>query len=114
MSPKPSSVYFRNSFTLAAGSIPAAGIRLTTYADDGIIVFVNGVEVGRSNLIAGTITNTTYANSAPTTAAAIAAPVTFDVPVSVLIAGVNTIAVQVVSNYRSSPNLSFELSAAAI
>jgi hypothetical protein len=111
--PKPISVYFRNEFTIAAGQIPAAGITLTTHADDGIVVYVNGVEAGRSNLVAGTITHTTYANSAPNTTAALAAPVTFTVPASALVEGTNVISVQVVSNYRSSPSLSFELTAVA-
>jgi hypothetical protein len=113
VSPKPSSVYFRTGFTIGAGAVPAGGATITTHADDGIIVFVNGVEVGRSNLVAGTITHTTYANSAPSTTTARANPVTFTVPASVLVEGTNVIAVQVVSNYRSSPTLSFELTATA-
>ena len=72
------------------------------------------MEVGRSNLIAGTITHNTYANGAPNTTAALAAPVTFDVAPALLVAGANTISVQVVSNYRSSPSLSFDLSASVI
>lgn len=111
--PKPSSVYFRAGFDVPAGQSLPEGIRLTTRADDGIIVFVNGTEVGRSNLIAGQIGHTTYANSAPSTAAALATAVAIDVPASVLVSGTNSIAVQVVSNYRNSPSVSFDLSAVA-
>jgi hypothetical protein len=109
-SPKPSSLYFRTDFTLPA-AVPANGLTLTTRADDGIVVFVNGVEVGRSNVISGTIGHNTYANSAPNTATATANPVTITVPASALVPGRNVIAAHVVTNYRSSPSASFELEA---
>ncbi|TPW76414.1 fibrinogen-like YCDxxxxGGGW domain-containing protein [Schumannella soli] len=107
--PKPSSLYFRGGFDLAAGATVPNGLTVTTRADDGIIVFLNGTEIGRSNLIAGAIGHNTYANSAPSTAAAVASPVVFDVPANLVTSGRNTIAVQVVSNYRSSPSVSFDL-----
>ncbi|GAB3406172.1 hypothetical protein GCM10027515_20430 [Schumannella luteola] len=107
--PKPSSLYFRGGFDLAAGASVPNGLTVTTRADDGIIVFLNGTEIGRSNLIPGTIGHNTYANSAPSTAAAVASPVVFDVPANLVVSGRNTIAVQVVSNYRSSPSVSFDL-----
>jgi hypothetical protein len=108
VSPKPSALYFRHAFDLTSTT---GGLTISTYADDGIVVYVNGVEVGRSNLAAGAVTGSTFATSAPNTAAAIAAPVTFAVPADVLRVGGNVIAVQVVSNYRSSPSVTFELSA---
>jgi hypothetical protein len=104
--------YFRRSFSVPA----AAGITkltLTTRADDGVAVYVNGTEVARSNLPAGTLTPTTYASSAPSTAAAVAAPVTFDVPVGLLTDGTNSIAVEVHSNYRATPSASMDLSLVA-
>lgn len=101
--------YFRRSFTV---SDPAAFSRLTltTRADDGIAVYVNGVEVARSNLPGGTLTSGTYASSAISTTNALANPVTIQVPTSVLTSGSNTIAVEVHSNYRTTPSQSMDLS----
>ena len=84
-------------------------LTLTTRADDGIAVYVNGTEVGRSNLPSGTLTSTTYAGSAPSTATALASPVTFSVPPSLLVNGTNTVAVEVHSNYRLTPSMSMDL-----
>ena len=81
---------------------------LTTRADDGIVVYVNGTEVKRTNLPAGSITPTTYATAAPSTASAIANPVTAQIPVNLIQSGSNTIAVEVHSNYRSTPNTSLD------
>ena len=72
-------------------------------------MYVNGTEVGRSNLPAGALAAGTYASSAPSTATAVANEVTFDVPVSLLKAGSNSIAVEVHSNYRSTPSSSMDL-----
>ncbi|MEJ7633694.1 fibrinogen-like YCDxxxxGGGW domain-containing protein [Aeromicrobium sp.] len=100
--------YYRKSFTVTD---PASlgTVRVTTRADDGVAVYVNGTEVGRSNLPAGAITASTYASSAPSTTTAIANEVTFDVPIALLQAGSNSIAVEVHSNYRSTPSTSMDL-----
>lgn len=104
--------YYRRSFAVAS----AAALRrltVTTRADDGIAVYVNGTEVGRSNLPAGTLTASTYASSAVSTTSAVAAPVTFDVPPGLLVDGANSIAVEVHSNYRTTPSASMDLSLVA-
>ncbi|MCU1638931.1 MAG: hypothetical protein JWL94_1578 [Microbacteriaceae bacterium] len=111
VTPKPLSVYFRQSFNLPPGQIPPAGLRLTTRADDGIIVFVNGVEVGRANLPSGPIDHNTYAVLARSTATALASPIAIDIPASALVTGQNVISTQVVSAYRSTPNKTFALTA---
>jgi hypothetical protein len=69
--------------------------------------------VGRSNLPEGDLTPTTYALSAVSTASAVNNPVTFDIPVTALREGSNTIAVEVHSNYRSTPNTSMDLTLTA-
>ena len=84
---------------------------MTTRADDGVVVYVNGVEVARKNLNAGAVTQGTYANAAVSAATAVSTPFVFDVPASAFVAGTNVIAVEVHSNYRSTPSHSFELSA---
>ncbi len=100
--------YYRRSFTVADTSALKT-VKLTTRADDGVAVYVNGTEVGRSNLPAGVLAASTYASSAPSTATAIANEVTFDIPVALLQAGANSIAVEVHSNYRTTPSSSMDL-----
>jgi hypothetical protein len=108
---RPITSYFRGSFTIANGTLPTSGLTLTTRADDGIAVYVNGTEVGRSNLPTGTLTASTYALSAPSTATAEANPVHLTVPSSLLVEGTNVIAVEVHSNYKTTPSSSFDLAA---
>ena len=104
--------YFRSSF-----SVPSPGdfatYTLTTRADDGIVVYVNGTEVGRSNMPAGPVTSGTYALTAPSTATALASPVVLTIPKSLLVAGTNSVAVEVHSNYKSTPSASMDLSIVA-
>ncbi len=53
--------YFRRSFTVAD---PAAvvGLTLRFVRDDGCVIYLNGVEVLRSNMPSGTVTYTTLAS----------------------------------------------------
>ncbi|PYI37314.1 hypothetical protein CVS30_15990 [Arthrobacter psychrolactophilus] len=108
---KPLAAQYRKTFNVADAST-IASLELTTKADDGIIVYVNGVEAGRANMPAGTIAWNSYATAAPLTANA--APVTFTVPGSVLVTGSNTVTAQMSSNYRTTKDSSFALTALAI
>ena len=54
----------------------------------------------------------TYATAAPRTTAAVANPVRWTVPSTLLQNGSNTIAAVCLVNYRGTPDLSFELSLA--
>ncbi|WP_460802418.1 glycoside hydrolase family 16 protein [Microbacterium sp. GXF6406] len=103
---RPLSAYFQKTFTLTS-DLPEWSW-LNTWADDGIVVWVNGVEVGRENAPTGEISHNSYATSAPSSTAARQSPTTFAVPASLLHAGQNSIAVQVLSNWRSTPNISFD------
>lgn len=109
---KPLAAQYRKSFTIADAT-QIASMALRTRADDGLVVYVNGVEVGRSNMPTGAITFSSYALSAPTTAAAVAKPVTFTVPGSAFVTGNNTITAEVHSNFRATSNTSFDLTALA-
>ena len=104
--------YHRRTFQVAD---PGAFTRLTltTRADDGVAIYVNGTEVARSNLPAGALTRSTYATAAPSTASAAANEVVVDVPTSLLRSGTNVIAAEVHSNYRSTPSTSFDASLVA-
>ncbi|MGN5734314.1 fibrinogen-like YCDxxxxGGGW domain-containing protein [Arthrobacter psychrochitiniphilus] len=107
---KPVAVQYRKTFTVAQAS-NVASLELSTWADDGLVVYVNGVEAGRTNMPAGTISFNSYATAAPRSTSVTA--VTFTVPGSVLVTGVNTVTAQVNSNYRSTPDSSFDLSVLA-
>jgi hypothetical protein len=83
--------YFRTTFNVS-GTVSAATLNLVR--DDGAVVYVNGVEVARSNMPAGTIVFSTKA-SAEVTGAAETSPVTITVPTGAFVTGLNTIAIEV-------------------
>ncbi len=103
---RPLAALFQRTFEVAS----TAPLEVTTWADDGVVVYVNGTEIGRRNLPTGPVSFATYATAAPRTPAALSAPAIWTVPASVLVAGTNTVSAQVHVNYRSTPDLSFELS----
>ncbi len=92
----------------------AAVLILRVRADDGVLVRLNGEEVGRHRMPEGAVTHHTNAETAVNTATAIADPLIIEIPVAALIAGPNRIAVETHLNYRSSPSITFELSAEVI
>ena len=111
-STRPLAAYFIKTFALNSASA-VTKLSLQTVADDGVVVYVNGKEVGRSNMPAGAVTLNTYATSSINTTAATASPVVIDVPVSLLVNGANTIAAETHLNYHAAPNVSFDLTATA-
>jgi hypothetical protein len=107
-SQRPITAYFTKQFQVTDAS-SVVKLTLSTRADDGVVVYVNGTEVGRANMPNGTITSGTYASSAVSTANA--QHPTFDVPTSLLVDGTNVISAETHLNYRSTANVSFDLSA---
>ena len=101
--------YFRTSFEVANPAVVnalAAGL----VRDDGAVVFVNGVEVFRSNLPAGPLGFTTKA-STNLGGADERTPVSFSVPPSALVAGTNVIAVELHNVGPTNSDASFQLTA---
>lgn len=109
-SARPLAAYFRHSFDVEDASA-VASMTVTTVADDGVVVSVNGTEVGRSNMPSGPISYRSYASSGIGTASAV--PVTFTVPSALLVDGSNVIAAETHLNYHATRNVSFHLSASA-
>jgi hypothetical protein len=105
---RPIAAYFTKQFQVSDAS-KVTQLVLNTRADDGIVVYVNGTEVGRTNMPTGTITPTTYASSAVKTASA--QQVTITVPTSLLVNGTNVISAETHVNYRKTPDASFDLKA---
>jgi hypothetical protein len=99
--------YFRHRFLV---SNPAEFATLTArlLRDDGAVIYLNGVEVGRSNMPAGTITATTLA---PIAVANAEESAWFNIPLdpSKLVAGINVIAVELHQSSASSSDISFDL-----
>jgi len=99
--------YFRKSFTATKVAF-YLGLRLRLLADDGAVVYLNGVEVCRSNMPAGTIGYTTLAtaNLGGTDETTF---VGFDLSPILLREGANTLAVEVHQSSGTSSDISFDL-----
>ena len=99
--------YLRRAFSVAN---PSAFVSLTLrlVRDDGAVVYMNGVEVFRSNMPSGTISYTTPA-SAAIGGGDESTYVTTGLSPGVLLAGANVIAVEVHQANGTSSDLSFNL-----
>jgi len=102
--------YFRTTFNVTDPST-SGPLTLNLVRDDGAVVYVNGVEVFRSNLPSGAITYTTkaLANLGGTDEKN---PVTFTVPASALVAGANVVAVELHNYGANNADASFQLTGA--
>ncbi|WP_110239593.1 fibrinogen-like YCDxxxxGGGW domain-containing protein [Nocardioides gilvus] len=110
---RPVTAYFRRSFEVSDPS-KVVSLKLDTIGDDGVVVHVNGTEVGRENMRDGAVTHTSYAPTARRHEVAAANPLIVDVPVSLLRAGTNVIAAETHVNFRKTADLTFDLKATAI
>ena len=95
--------YFRKDFF--AGNFDFATLRVRR--DDGIAIYINGTEVGRDNLPVGPIgyqtTSLTFLDGPEETEF-----IEFNIPGSLLVAGLNTIAVEVHQSSGTSSDLRFD------
>ncbi|MGC4112498.1 MAG: PKD domain-containing protein [Nocardioides sp.] len=107
-STRPLAAYFTKQFQVTDASA-VTQLTLNTVADDGIVVYVNGTEVGRSNMPSGTVTPNTFASTSVPTGSA--QHPTFNVPTSLLVNGTNVISAETHMNYRKGANLTFDLNA---
>ncbi|WP_224124093.1 LamG-like jellyroll fold domain-containing protein [Nocardioides mangrovi] len=105
---RPLTAYFTRQFQVPDAS-SVVQLTLDTRADDGIVVYVNGTEVGRTNMPSGTVTTGTWASSAVSTANS--QRPTYTVPTSLLVDGTNVISAETHLNYRATRNATFDLSA---
>jgi hypothetical protein len=99
--------YFRSTFTVAdPGDV--VGLALDLVRDDGAIVYLNGVEVFRTNMPAGAATFTTW-SAAIVDGAAEYTPVSATIPTTALVAGTNLITVELHQRDGTSSDLGFAL-----
>lgn len=103
------SYYFRKTvnFTAAELSTTFYAIQLNMKRDDGIVIYVNGVERARDNMPAGTPVYTTLASSNISTGAG--ENYSVNLSPSFFSAGTNTIAVEVHLRSLTSSDMSFDM-----
>ncbi|MFN0244996.1 MAG: metallophosphoesterase [Planctomycetota bacterium] len=99
--------YFRHTFAVADPSLFRA-FRLELLRDDGAVVYLNGAEVYRTNLTSGTVLHDTLAATAATNANEDAFW-TMDLAPGAIVAGANTLAVEVHQSATDSSDVSFDL-----
>ncbi|MCU1356308.1 MAG: hypothetical protein JWM89_1726 [Acidimicrobiales bacterium] len=106
--PRPITAYFRATVTITNPAL-FQSILADLIRDDGAVIYVNGVEVGRDNMPAGPVTGSTVAPVALTTRAQETMPASISIPASAFHAGANTIAVEVHGTDKYTGDLSFDL-----
>ncbi|MCW1923586.1 CotH kinase family protein [Luteolibacter arcticus] len=99
------SVYFRKSFTVAAGSIPSQ-LRLRLRVDDGCVVWINGTEVRRLNVANGQLA---YTYLSPVAHENAWEEYVINNADSFLFGGTNVISVHTFNNSDSSSDFSMDL-----
>ncbi len=99
--------YLRRSVTISDVS-ELNSVTLSVLRDDGVVVYVNGVEAFRDNMPAGVITNTTFASTAVVDADE-STYYDFAIPTALFQNGTNVIAVSVHNESRQGAgDLSFD------
>lgn len=107
---RPRAAYFTRVFDVADRD-KVTRLVLRSVANDGAVYYVNGVEVARVNMPAGTVDHLTYAHTSRSTATANSNPVVIEVPTSLLVSGANVVAVETHLNYRGTTDVTFDLKA---
>jgi hypothetical protein len=101
----PTTHYFRHDFQFN-GDPSLAELRFIAAVDDGAVFYLNGQEIHRQNMPAGTISYNTLASSSvePTFGASIV------VPAGILHTGTNVLAVEVHQAIAADPDMDFDMS----
>ena len=106
-STKYTTTYFRKAIPVDNPAL-FTSLLINLLRDDGAVVYLNGVELARSNMPTGTVSSSTRAPSA-VGAAAESTYYPFTVNTAALRAGVNVIAVEIHQSAPDSSDLSFDL-----
>jgi hypothetical protein len=104
--------YFRQPFAVATLE-GATLLRLWVWRDDGVVVYLNGLEVGRDNLPSGVITASTYAVANIALEEEVQ-PIEFILPMARLTTGINVIAAEVHQDRPDSSDVRFSLELAIL
>ncbi|NHM08065.1 hypothetical protein G4D82_12605 [Flavobacterium sp. CYK-4] len=104
---KPITTYFRKNFSVANPGL-YSGFTLKLLRDDGAVVYLNGVEVARSNMPTGTINSNTLA-SAEISGTNETAYTNYTINPSLFVAGNNVLAIELHQATASNIDASFNL-----
>ncbi len=104
---KYTTTYFRKTFTVT-GLVNYNSFTLSVVRDDGVVVYINGIEVARDNMPGGTPSHNTFA-SAAIGGAGETTPVSFTLSPCAFAEGTNTIAVEIHQSDLTSSDISFNL-----
>jgi hypothetical protein len=107
-SPQVITYYFRAHFNLPASSVGAV-LTSTNLVDDGLVIYLNGVEAGRLRVAAGQTSQTLADNQATE-----GAPEILELANGSMVAGDNTIAVEVHQTASTSTDVVFGMGLAAV
>ena len=99
-------IYLQRPFALT--TVPKAGLELATWADDGVVIFVNGTEVVREGVPSGTVNSKTPALDSVPSETARDRLIHAVVPASVLTTGTNFIAARVQAHTLTPTNITFD------
>ncbi len=99
--------YFRKHFTVADRT-EINNMMLGLKRDDGAVVYINGIEIYRSNMPTGSIAYTTLASS-DQSGADESTPHTVLVPAAMLVNGDNVVAIEVHQDLVSSSDITFDM-----
>ncbi len=104
--------YFRKTANIPASMYSAIdSVKLTLTIDDGAVVHLNGTEIFRRNLAAGTVTYSTLAN---VTVGTTASSFIVTLPKTAFLIGNNTFAIEIHQVTANSSDIYFDLSAQPI
>lgn len=98
--------YFRARFNAAAPNAYTA-LKLRVVRDDGLVAYLNGVEVARNNMPTGAITSTTRASVGAYDSAEETRVVELAIPTNRLVEGSNVLAIEVHQVSSGSSDVSF-------
>jgi hypothetical protein len=98
--------YYRHEFV--ADPSAYSKLRIRVLRDDGAVVYLNGVEIVRDNMPAGSITSTTLASNAQSGSDEDVFQI-FDIALAGLAIGTNVLAVEVHQSSGTSSDTSFDL-----
>jgi hypothetical protein len=99
--------YFRRSFSVA-NAADFIGLAIGLKRDDGAVVYINGQEAARSNMPAGAVAYNTLATTA-LSGGDESTFVNFNPPATLLVDGVNVVAVEIHQADVTSSDISFDL-----
>lgn len=99
------SSYFRHEFTVS-NIVEIAELRIFIRRDDGAIVYLNGQESGRSGIVAGPVTGSTFADPAFDDGQLL---LQIPVPLAHLVPGRNVLAVEIHQSTLNNPDASFDM-----